>query len=128
MSEIKDLGKVWFPGTFSPVFALRIQDTVFAPGVEEGDDYYYWIDQKFFMIDIHNKNKSQRIARRFRMDLIPTTPAALFNGFENTIHGDIKVVTHQDPGVDEFIVKGETYDNSGIKLMDREKFWRLAGY
>ena len=54
MRSIQDKGKVWFPGSSGPVFALRVEETVFVPGMEEGEIIEYWIDREFLCVDLHD--------------------------------------------------------------------------
>jgi len=38
------------------------------------------------------------------------------------------VCTHNDPGVEEFIIQGNDYKRQQVQSMDREEFWKLAGF
>ncbi|MFQ5444877.1 MAG: hypothetical protein ACE5EK_09700 [Nitrospinales bacterium] len=127
MPNVRDTGKIWIPGKMSPEFAVRVDDRVFAPGKNAEQEIDYWLEGNFLCIDLHESGK-RRIARRFNLDLDPTVKATLFSGFENTHHGDVHVVTHQSPGVDECVLEGEHYRNEGAENMSSREFWKRADF
>ncbi|GJL78223.1 MAG: hypothetical protein NPINA01_12120 [Nitrospinaceae bacterium] len=128
MADIKDTGKVWFPGAFGPEYALRVEDKVFVPGKEADHSIDCRVEENFLIVDLHDQKKEKRTLRRFSLDLPATTAATLFNGFENTKHADVQVVTYKDSGVEETIVAGDSYRTDSIASMDSESFFqRFAG-
>lgn len=124
MAEIKDTGKVWIPGAFGTEYAVRVDDKVFVLGKGENDTLDHRVVDNTLYVDLHDKKRQQRTLRRFSLDLPPTTPATLFNGFEKTKHADIHVVTHKDSGVKEHIVGGDSYRKDSIAGMDSETFYQ----
>ena len=126
MWTIKDKGKVWLPGNSEPVFALRIGEKVFVPGMEEGVDIDYWIHKDVLCLDLHDPIKKIRTARKIPLNLFPKTKAILFGGFEKTKHGEVLVVTFKDQGVQDFIVERTQYIFCNIQTMHRNDFWKMA--
>ncbi len=128
MRSIQDKGKVWFPGSSGPVFALRVEETVFVPGMEEGEIIEYWIDREFLCVDLHDVKGKIRKAKRFSLALLPATPATLFSGFEKTKHADVKVVTTRNSRVEEWEISGIDYDNQKIGSMNSPSFWNMTPF
>ncbi len=129
MPEITDSGKIWIKGQSHTSFAVKVDDTVFVTGKEEGPALEaHWIEKNRLCVDLHDLEQGSRIARRFSLDQKPTHPAALFSGFNKTKHADLVVCTHNDPGVEEFIVQGNDYKRQQVESMNREEFWKLAGF
>ena len=124
MAEIKDTGKVWFPGAFGPEYAVRVEDKVFVPGRGENDTIDYRLIGNYLVVDLHDERKEERTLRSFSLDLPTTTPATLFNGFEKTKHADVHAVTYKDPGVEEYIVRGDTYRTDSIARMGSKTFYQ----
>jgi hypothetical protein len=122
MAEIKDTGKVWFQGAFRPEYALRVENKVFVPGMEEGDSIDCRVIGYVLIVDSHDRKREKRTLRRFSLDLPAATPASLFNGFEKTQHADVQVVTYKDSGVEENIVEGDSYRTGSIANMDFDTF------
>ena len=127
MSEIKDYGKVWLRGKPGTSFAIKVDEQVFVPGQEEGQSIEYWLEGDSLCVDLHSLEKAIRIARLFPMSLEATHPATLFNGFNNTKHADVKVITYEDDGVSEKTFTGEAYAEGNIQNLTRDAFWKLAG-
>ncbi|MFQ5449881.1 MAG: hypothetical protein ACE5E9_04595 [Nitrospinaceae bacterium] len=126
MPKIEDTGKVWIPGSFSPEYAVRVDQKVFVPGKSEEDTIACWVAGNHLCVDLHDPGREKRAARRFSLDLSPATAAALFNGFEKTRHGDVPVVTHGDAGVEEYSVEGKIYRRDSIGSMTSAQFWEEA--
>ena len=128
MLEVLDKGKVWFPGSSKPVFALRVGSTVFVPGKEEEFKINYRISDNSLCVDLHNSNKKIRIARKFPLELIPKKMAILFSGFEKTKHSEIKVVTYEDPKVKHWEIKGKEYIKEEIEFLNNLSFLEKAKF
>lgn len=124
MAKIDDTGKVWFKGAFGPEYAVRVGDKVFVPGKGENDTVNYLVGDGNLCVDLHNEKTGIRVGKYFSLDLPTTTPATLFNGFENTKHADVIVVTYKDEGVREVAIKGEVYREEAISVMASEKFFQ----
>ena len=127
MSEIKDYGKVWLRGKPGTSFAVKVDEQVFVPGQGEGQSIEYWVEGDSLCVDLHSPDQNIRIARLFRMSLEAAHPATLFNGFNNTKHADVKVITYEDDGVSEKNFTGEAYAEGNIQNLTRDAFWKLAG-
>jgi hypothetical protein len=127
MPEILDTGKVWLRGRPGTSFAIKVDDKVFIPGLEESQTLDYWVDTDSLCVDIHDPAHKIRVARRFPLDLPPLHPATLFNGFNKTKHADVKVIGHEDPGVMQRVFEGTGYESAGIAEMPPKDFWVLAG-
>ncbi len=128
MPEIKDHGKVWMRGKPGTAFAVKVDGRVFVPGREEGQSIDYWLEGNFLCVDLHDPDRKLRIARRFPLAMEPNHPATLFNGFNNTQHGDVQVVIFEDEGVAERVIKDDGYMQSRVQDMSREAFWQWAGF
>lgn len=124
MAEIKDIGKVWFPGAFGPEYAVRVEDQVFVPGKGERHNVDCRVIDGHLVVDLHDTKKRERTLRRFPLELAPATSATLFNGFEKTKHADVQVVTYRDSGVEETIVAGDAYGADSVDVMDFESFYK----
>ena len=85
MPEITDSGKIWIKGQSHTSFAVKVDDTVFVTGKEEGPALEaHWIEKSHLCVDLHDPKQGSRIARRFLLNQKPTHPAALFSGFNKT--------------------------------------------
>ena len=126
MPRIEDTGKVWFPGTFSPEYALRVGEVVFVAGKKESESIHAWVDANALCVDLNDPVNARRTARRFALDLTPERQGTLFGGFENTQHGDVAVITHRSPGVEEVVVEGESYREQALDSLDSASFWALV--
>jgi len=124
MARIEDTGKVWIKGAFGPEYAVRVGDKVFVPGKGENHTVDCRVAGNTLCVDLHNEREGIRIGRQFPLDLPTTTPATLFNGFENTQHADVKVVTYKDEGVKEVIVREGIYRKEAIADMESENFFQ----
>jgi len=124
MAKIDDTGKVWFKGAFGPEYAVRVGDKVFVPGKGENDTVNCQVGNGILYVDLHNEKTGSRVGKYFSLDLPTTTPATLFNGFEETKHADVTVVTYKDEGVREVIVQGEVYREEAISGMASEIFFQ----
>ncbi len=124
MAEIKDTGKVWFQGAFRPEYALRVESKVYVPGMADNDSIDCRVVDNTLIVDLHNRKRERRTLRSFNLDLPAATPASLFNGFENTQHADIKVVTYRDSGMEELIVEGDSYRTDSVAGMNSETFYQ----
>jgi len=127
MAEILDTGKVWLRGRPGTAFAIKVDDKVFVPGSEENQTLDYWVNDECLCVDAHDLNQNIRVARKFPLDLPPTHPATLFNGFNKTKHADVKVILNEDPGILERVFEGAEYEKMGVAAMARKEFWELAG-
>lgn len=126
MMEIADTGKVWIKGKSSPEYAVRVDDKVFVPGREEDEEIECWVAEDCLYADLHHRVREKRTIRRFDLGLNAGHPATLFNGFTKTQHGDVRVVTHRDAGVEQLQVQGEKYRSSSIGLLDSRGFAQWA--
>lgn len=124
MAKIDDTGKVWFKGAFGPEYAIRVGDKVFVPGKEENDTVNCLVENSFLCVDLHNEKAGSRMGKYFSLNLPTTTPATLFNGFENTKHADVVVVTYKDEGVREVAVQGDVYREEEVSGMASEVFFQ----
>jgi len=124
MAKIDDTGKVWFKGAFGPEYAVRVDAKVFVPGKGENDTVSCLVGDGILCVDLHNAKAGIRVVKYFSLDLPDTTPATLFNGFENTKHADVTVVTYKDEGVREVTIQGEVYREEAISGMASEKFFQ----
>lgn len=124
MAIIEDTGKVWFKGAFGPEYALRVGDKVFVPGKGENDILDCLIINNSLCVDLHDTKAGKRIGRYFPMDLPAGIKATLFNGFENTRHADVLMVTYKDEGVREVTVDGEDYRKESISAMETQRFFK----
>jgi len=124
MATIDDTGKVWFKGAFGPEYAVRVGDKVFVPGKGENDTINCLVGDGTLYVDLHNEKAGRRVVKYFPLDLPTTTPATLFNGFENTRHADVIVVTYKDEGVREVAVQEEVYREEAISGMVSVKFFQ----
>ena len=128
MPVITDSGTLWIKGHSRTSFALKVDDKVIVIGKEEGHALEaHWIDNNYLCVDLHDPKQESRIARRFSLDQKPTHSAALFSGFKKTKHDDLVVCTHNDPGVQEFVIRGNDYKNQRVETMDRDEFWKFSG-
>ena len=128
MPKITDSGKIWIKGHSRTSFAVKVDDKVIAIGKEEGHALEaHWIDEHHLCVDLHDPQQESRTARRFPLDQKPTHSAAFFSGFKKTKHADLLVCTHNDPGVQEFIIQGNDYKKQQVQSMERDEFWKLAG-
>ena len=126
--ELEDTGTIWFPGTFGPEMAVRIGKSIFALGKKEKQSVEYWVKDNYLCVDLHNIEAKIRIARRFCLDMVPSTPATLFSGFEKTKHADLKVITHRDEGIDNWRLSGTDYEKADASTMTGREFWELARF
>ncbi len=126
MAQIDDTGKVWFPGKFSPEYALRVGDKVFVPGKTEDERIHCWVAGDRLCVDCNDPANERRTARRLPLSLPPTQKATLFGGFENTKHADVHVVTGRDAGVEEVVLEKEEYRGRSLDTLDSASFWKLA--
>ena len=124
MAKIDDTGKVWFKGAFGPEYAVRVGDKVFVPGKGENDAVTCLVGDGILFVDLHNETTASRVGKYFSLDLPTTIPATLFNGFENTKHADVSVVTYKNEGVREVNVQGEVYREEEISIMATEIFFQ----
>ena len=125
MAEIKDNGKVWVKGSVGPVYAVRIDDKIFATGkaVDQNEDL--WLENEGLCLDLHNYKKGERTARFIPLDSPAKLAGTLFNGFENTKHADVLIVAFDIEGTKEKTISGEEYQKSGIKDLDCASFWEI---
>ena len=128
MPEIKDTGKVWIRGESGTVFAIKVDDRVFVPGLEESHSIEYGLRGENLCVDLHDAPNRTRLARLFPLNLPPRHPAALFSGFTKTKHCDTRIISFQDEGVVTQIVKGKDYEESGVGEMTSRDFWNWLGW
>lgn len=120
--EINDTGKVWIKGSVKPEYAVRVGEQVFVPGKEDSEDINCWVEKEFLCVDLHDKNGERRVARKIPLNAPATAPGSLFSGFKNTQHADVKVVTINAVGVEEFVVEGADYRKGNIKDLNCAEF------
>ena len=123
MPEITDTGKVWIKGRVSTAFAIKVDDTVFVAGQEEGQNIEFWLEGDALCVDLHDASGETRIARRFSLSAKPQHPATLFNGFDKTKHCDTHVVLPGDDGVQEIRLTGAAYRQADAAKLDSRTFW-----
>ena len=100
----------------------------FALGEEKGHLVQYWVADGFLCVDLHDKSAKSRIARKFPLGIVPSTPATLFGGFENTKHADVKVATKNDTSVEDWHITEVDYENCGVAQMSGREFWKIAKF
>ena len=125
MAEIKDNGKVWVKGSVGPVYAVRIDEKVFATGKAADQKEELWLENDGLCLDLHNFKKGERTARFIPLDSPAELAGTLFNGFENTKHADVSIVAFDTEGTKEKTISGEEYQNRGIKDLDYTTFWKI---
>jgi len=125
MAEIKDNGKVWVKGSVRPVYAVRIDDKVFATGKAADQKEEFWLENDGLCLDLHNSKKGERTARFIPLNSPAKLSGTLFNGFENTKHADVSIVAFDTEGTKEKTISGEEYQNRGIKDLDYATFWKI---
>tara|TARA_B100000686_G_C16385538_1_gene759766 strand:+ start:112 stop:507 length:396 start_codon:yes stop_codon:yes gene_type:complete len=125
MEKVQDSGKVWLKGSSQPVHAIRAENKIFATGKEESQGIKCWVDRDadLICIDLHNPEKEIRIARKFPIDLKPTIMGTLFNGFAETKHADVHIISSAQDGVEMRTISGETYKTGQFALMNSFLFW-----
>ncbi len=128
MPEIIDEGKVWFKGTPGPTYAIKVDENHFVIGKREDETLERWIDGDRLCVDLHDRAGKLRTARCFPLELVATTDASLFSGFEKTKHAAVKVVVPDDEGVQTYTLKGEDYSKSNAANLDTQSFWKLTGF
>ncbi|MFQ5481414.1 MAG: hypothetical protein ACE5ER_01545 [Nitrospinaceae bacterium] len=116
---------MWLRGATRPVFALRVDDRIIAPGVEASQEYATWVEKGRLCVDIMDSGRACRIARAFPLDAAGTVDGSLFNGFVRTQHADVRVLTPDSPGVREIRFTGEQFEE--VRNLSREDFWDRAG-
>ena len=128
VKRIDDTGKIWRPGRFSPEAAVRVNEKVFVLGREEGENSQCLAEEDALLVDLHDREKGCRRARRFPYALKPLQKATLFNGFTRTPHGDVGVIVAEDPGVVTVVMEGEAYQKAGASRLSSLEFFRAAGF
>lgn len=128
MPEIDDTGTIWIRGRVRPEYGVRVGESYFITGKEDAESIECRVDEKYLWVDLHDADKRHRTARRFALDLPAKAPGALFNGFSNTQHADIRAVTYRDEGVEDFAVEGEVYLSRNVGEMESAKFWQMADW
>ncbi len=128
MPKIIDSGKVWIRGNVKPDYALKIDNNIFVPGKEADDEINYWVDGEFLCVDLLDRNRERRVARKFPLKAEGTAPATLFSGFEKTKHADVLAVCSHSAGVEEHIIQGEEYVNARIYELDCRDFWKQKAF
>lgn len=126
MEEIQDSGKVWCKGYARPAHAVRIENKVFATGKTDDQTIECWADKGYLCIDLNEPGREMRLAKKIPLDLEPTLPGTLFNGFTRTKHADILIVNPDQDRVEEEAISGETYRNGQYNCMSSKEFWRLV--
>ena len=119
MVEICDSGKIWCKGSPQPIHAVRVGNKIFATGKEESQIIACWVDGEVLCVDLHEPKREIRIARKFPLDLEPTLAGTLFNGFTQTKHADVPIVSSDH----EIIISGETYRTGQYNSMTSREFW-----
>ncbi len=128
MPEIMDTGKVWIQGKVTPDYALRVEDKIFVPGKDADDEINFWVAGNFLCVDLLNRKRGKRVARKFPLKAEGTAPAALFSGFNQTKHADIMAITSHAAGVEEYIIQGEDYNNARIHELNCRGFWKNQAF
>ena len=125
MAEIKDNGKVWVKGYVRPVYAVRIDDKVFATGKAADQKEEFWLENDGLCLYLHNSKKGERTARFIPLNSPAKLSGTLFNGFENTKHADVSIVAFDTEGTKEKTISGAEYQNRGIKDLVCASFWKI---
>ena len=123
MEDIQDSGKVWCKGYKHPIHAVRIENKIFATGKTDEQSIGFWVDEGMLCIDINEQKKEIRIAKKIPIELEPTVPGTIFNGFTHTKHADVLVVNPEQYRVEVKVVSGETYKSGIYNDMNSKEFW-----
>ncbi len=122
MEKIQDSGKVWCKGFARPVHAVRVGNKIFATGKGEDQTIECWVDKNFLYVDLNEPCREIRYARKFPLDLEPTLPGTLFNGFTLTKHADVLIVRSDHDRIEEKTISGETYRTGQYQNMSSREF------
>ena len=129
MKKIQDSGKVWCKGFKRPVHAVRIENKIFATGKGEEQDIDCWVDGNILCVDLNEPNREIRLAKKLPLDLEPSVPGTLFNGFTYTKHADVLIVSKDEDRIKEKVISGETYRTGQYDSMNSKEFWgKVWGY
>ncbi len=123
MEKVQDSGKVWIKGFSSPTHAVRARDKIFATGKNEEQAIECWLDGNMLCVDLNNFRKQIRIAKKFPLNTEPSLAGTLFNGFTQTKHADVLIVSSDHDQIEEKIVSGDDYKAGKYNSMDSLKFW-----
>ena len=74
-------------------------------------------------VDLNEPSREIRTARIFPLDLEPTVSGTLFNGFSDTKHADVLIVSHDQHGIKEKLISAETYRTGQFDIMSSREFW-----
>jgi hypothetical protein len=129
MKKTQDSGKVWCKGFKLPVHAVRIENKIFATGKGEEQAIDYWVEGNNLCVDLNEPNREIRLAKKLPLDLEPSVPGTLFNGFTYTKHADVLIVSQDDDRIKEKVISGETYRTGQYDSMKSKEFWgKVWGY
>jgi hypothetical protein len=123
MEKIQDSGKVWFKGCARPTHAVRIENKIFATGKTDDQSIEYWVDGDILCVDLNDPGREVRLAKKIPLELEPTLPGTLFNGFTRTKHADILIVSPDQDKIEEKAISGEIYRSGQYDDMDSREFW-----
>ena len=123
MKKIQDSGKVWCKGFKRPVHAVRIENKIFATGKDEEQVIDCWVDGNNLCVDLNEPKSEVRLAKKLPLDLEPSVPGTLFNGFTYTKHADVLIVSQDEDRIKEKVISGETYRAGQYDSMKSKEFW-----
>ena len=123
MEQFQDSGKVWCKGFARPAHAVRIENKIFATGKGEEQAIDFWVDGNILCIDLNEPSRGVRKAKKVPLELEPTLSGTLFNGFTQTKHADVLIVSHNQDRIKEKIISGKTYRTGQYDIMDSREFW-----
>jgi hypothetical protein len=123
MKKIQDSGKVWCKGFKRPVHAVRIENKIFATGKGEEQVINCWVDGNILCVDLNEPNREIRLAKKLPLDLEPSVPGTLFNGFTYTKHADVLIVSQDEERIVEKVISGEIYRTGQYDSMKSKEFW-----
>ncbi|MZH41326.1 MAG: hypothetical protein F3740_05920 [Nitrospinae bacterium] len=123
MEKIEDSGKVWIKGSSSPTHAVRVGNKIFATGKSEEQAIECWLDQNMLCVDLNNSREEIRIAKKFPLNTEPGLSGTLFNGFTQTKHADVLIVSSDSEQVEEKMVSGDFYKEGKYNSMGSREFW-----
>ena len=128
MQNINDSGKIWLRGSVRPEYGVRVGDKYFVVGEGDSQSTIYSLYENHLFVVLYYSEKKKRIFRRFSLDLIPKSKGTLFNGFNETKHADIKAITYQDDGVEEYVGGEKDCFLDKNREVDPIKIIELAGW
>jgi hypothetical protein len=123
MERIQDSGKVWCKGFSQPTHAVRIKNKIFAIGKSEEQIIECWVEGEILCVDLNEQSKEIRTAKKFPLDLEPNLSGTLFNGFTQTKHTDVLIVSYEHDRIEKKIISGKTYRTGQYDIIGSKEFW-----